>query len=185
MTERSSRPRSTWGSCCASPTSEPARTSPRRSEPRGSRRCSTKRCGGCSSGGRMTQNELGRSVGMPPANIHSTVRRLLASGLVATDPSPTDKRVTLVGSRTPASGRSGGSPQPRTRRTRARSRRSPAANGARCWTRSAHSPPLPTRASPSEGAQRGEATRTRRSLAVSARSEQGVISSGNPESNVI
>ncbi len=46
--------------------------------------------------GRMTQNELGRSVGMPPANIHSTVRRLLASGLVATDPSPTDKRVTLV-----------------------------------------------------------------------------------------
>ena len=46
--------------------------------------------------GPLAQNELGRSVGMAPANIHTIVRRLLASGLVATDPSPTDKRVTLV-----------------------------------------------------------------------------------------
>jgi MarR family transcriptional regulator, lower aerobic nicotinate degradation pathway regulator len=44
----------------------------------------------------LTQNELGRSVGMPPANIHATVRRLLAGKLVATEASPTDKRLTLV-----------------------------------------------------------------------------------------
>jgi MarR family transcriptional regulator, lower aerobic nicotinate degradation pathway regulator len=46
--------------------------------------------------GQMTQNELGRSVGMPPANIHSTVRRLRASELVAIQPSPKDKRLALV-----------------------------------------------------------------------------------------
>ena len=46
--------------------------------------------------GQMTQNELGRSVGMPPANIHSTVRRLRASQLVAIRPSPVDKRRILV-----------------------------------------------------------------------------------------
>lgn len=46
--------------------------------------------------GQMTQNQLGRSVGMPPANIHHTVRRLLAQGLVAVGPSAGDRRVALV-----------------------------------------------------------------------------------------
>jgi len=46
--------------------------------------------------GQMTQNELGRSVGMPPANIHRTVRRLLARELVAVSPSSDDRRLTLV-----------------------------------------------------------------------------------------
>lgn len=46
--------------------------------------------------GPQSQNELGRSVGMPPANIHATVRRLLADGLVTTAPSPTDRRLALV-----------------------------------------------------------------------------------------
>ncbi|MBV9798188.1 MAG: winged helix-turn-helix transcriptional regulator [Solirubrobacterales bacterium] len=46
--------------------------------------------------GQMTQNELGRSVGMPPANIHATVQRLLARGLVLREPSAIDRRVTLV-----------------------------------------------------------------------------------------
>ena len=46
--------------------------------------------------GQMTQNELGRTVGMPPANIHRTVRGLLASELVAVRSSPGDRRLTLV-----------------------------------------------------------------------------------------
>jgi DNA-binding MarR family transcriptional regulator len=46
--------------------------------------------------GQMTQNELGRSVGMPRANIHRTVRRLLARELVAVGSSPEDRRLTLV-----------------------------------------------------------------------------------------
>jgi DNA-binding MarR family transcriptional regulator len=33
---------------------------------------------------------------MPPANIHATVRRLIADGLVKTEASPTDRRLTLV-----------------------------------------------------------------------------------------
>jgi DNA-binding MarR family transcriptional regulator len=33
---------------------------------------------------------------MPPANIHATVRLLLADGLVKRAPSPTDRRLTLV-----------------------------------------------------------------------------------------
>ena len=37
----------------------------------------------------MTQNELGRSVGMPPANIHRTVRGLLAREMVAVSSSQT------------------------------------------------------------------------------------------------
>jgi DNA-binding MarR family transcriptional regulator len=44
----------------------------------------------------MTQNELGRSVGMPPANIHRTVRGLLAREMVAVSSSPEDRRLTLV-----------------------------------------------------------------------------------------
>jgi MarR family transcriptional regulator, lower aerobic nicotinate degradation pathway regulator len=46
--------------------------------------------------GQMTQNELGRSVGMPPANIHRTVRGLLADQLVTVSSSPGDRRLTLV-----------------------------------------------------------------------------------------
>jgi len=46
--------------------------------------------------GEMAQNELGRTVGMPPANIHRTVRQLLAAELVATASSPSDARLTLV-----------------------------------------------------------------------------------------
>ncbi|HTU86521.1 MAG TPA: MarR family transcriptional regulator [Solirubrobacteraceae bacterium] len=46
--------------------------------------------------GRMTQNELGRSVGMPPANIHSIVRRLRARGLVRVRPSARDRRLTFI-----------------------------------------------------------------------------------------
>jgi DNA-binding MarR family transcriptional regulator len=46
--------------------------------------------------GPMTQNELGRSVGMPPANIHSTVRRLAGAGLVMTESIEHDRRVTVV-----------------------------------------------------------------------------------------
>jgi MarR family transcriptional regulator, lower aerobic nicotinate degradation pathway regulator len=46
--------------------------------------------------GQMAQNELGRSVGMPPANIHRTVRRLVASGLVAVASEPSDRRLTVV-----------------------------------------------------------------------------------------
>ncbi len=47
--------------------------------------------------GEMTQNELGRSVGMPPANIHRTVRQLLAADLVAVTSTPQDRRLTVVG----------------------------------------------------------------------------------------
>ena len=46
--------------------------------------------------GAMTQNELGRSVGMPPPNIHRIVRGLLAGELVALSASPGDRRLTLV-----------------------------------------------------------------------------------------
>ena len=46
--------------------------------------------------GPITQNELGRSVGMPPANIHRTVRRLLARELVSLGSSSGDRRLTLV-----------------------------------------------------------------------------------------
>jgi DNA-binding MarR family transcriptional regulator len=46
--------------------------------------------------GPMSQNELGRSVAMPPANIHSTVRRLAGAGLVMTESIEDDRRVTVV-----------------------------------------------------------------------------------------
>lgn len=42
--------------------------------------------------GPMTQNELGRSVGMPPANIHTTVRRLAGAGLVITERAKAGRR---------------------------------------------------------------------------------------------
>ena len=46
--------------------------------------------------GPMTQNELGRSVGMPPANIHRTVRGLLDRQLVMLTSSSADRRLKLV-----------------------------------------------------------------------------------------
>jgi DNA-binding MarR family transcriptional regulator len=46
--------------------------------------------------GPLSQNQLGRVVAMPPANIHSLVRRLEARGLVRRDPSDRDKRLLTV-----------------------------------------------------------------------------------------
>jgi DNA-binding MarR family transcriptional regulator len=46
--------------------------------------------------GSLSQNELGRNVGMPPANIHATVRRLVAGGLLRTRQSTTDGRIVHV-----------------------------------------------------------------------------------------
>ena len=46
--------------------------------------------------GPLSQNQLGRLVAMPPANIHALVRRLEARGLVRRDPSPKDKRLLTV-----------------------------------------------------------------------------------------
>lgn len=46
--------------------------------------------------GPLSQNQLGRVVAMPPANIHSLVRRLEARGLVRRDPNDKDKRLLTV-----------------------------------------------------------------------------------------
>ena len=46
--------------------------------------------------GPLSQNQLGRVVAMPPANIHSLVRRLESRGLVRRDPSAKDKRLLTV-----------------------------------------------------------------------------------------
>ncbi len=46
--------------------------------------------------GPLSQNELGRTVGMQPANIHATVRRLVADGLLTTRPGVNDRRLLLV-----------------------------------------------------------------------------------------
>jgi DNA-binding MarR family transcriptional regulator len=46
--------------------------------------------------GPLSQNQLGRVVAMPPANIHSLVRRLESRGYVRRDPSPKDKRLLTV-----------------------------------------------------------------------------------------
>ena len=46
--------------------------------------------------GPLSQNELGRAVGMAPANIHATVRRLRAAGLVHVQASPSDRRALLI-----------------------------------------------------------------------------------------
>ena len=46
--------------------------------------------------GPLSQNQLGRVVAMPPANIHSLVRRLESRGFVRRDPSPKDKRLLTV-----------------------------------------------------------------------------------------
>lgn len=47
-------------------------------------------------GGPLSQNELGRAVGMAPANIHATVKRLRAAGLVRVQASPSDRRALLI-----------------------------------------------------------------------------------------
>lgn len=46
--------------------------------------------------GPLSQNQLGRLVTMPPANIHSLVGRLKKQGLVNTDRDPADKRLILI-----------------------------------------------------------------------------------------
>jgi DNA-binding MarR family transcriptional regulator len=46
--------------------------------------------------GPLSQNQLGRVVAMPPANIHSLVRRLESRGLVRRDPDDKDKRLLTV-----------------------------------------------------------------------------------------
>jgi DNA-binding MarR family transcriptional regulator len=46
--------------------------------------------------GALSQNQLGRLVAMPPANIHSLVRRLEARGLVARAADDNDKRLLNV-----------------------------------------------------------------------------------------
>jgi DNA-binding MarR family transcriptional regulator len=46
--------------------------------------------------GPISQNELGRAVGMAPANIHAIVRRLRAAGLLDARPSPSDRRALLI-----------------------------------------------------------------------------------------
>ena len=46
--------------------------------------------------GPITQNELGRSIGMPPANIHRIVRTLRSADLVKVDSASGDKRVTVL-----------------------------------------------------------------------------------------
>jgi DNA-binding MarR family transcriptional regulator len=46
--------------------------------------------------GPLSQNELGRAVGMAPANIHAIVRRLRVAGLVRVQASPSDRRALLI-----------------------------------------------------------------------------------------
>jgi len=46
--------------------------------------------------GPTTQNRLGRSLGMEPANVHEVIQRLARRGLVAVEPSPDDRRAVLV-----------------------------------------------------------------------------------------
>ena len=46
--------------------------------------------------GPLSQNQLGRAVAMPPANIHSLVRRLESRGFVRRDADPSDKRLLTV-----------------------------------------------------------------------------------------
>jgi DNA-binding MarR family transcriptional regulator len=46
--------------------------------------------------GRLSQAELGRAIGMPPANVHGLVARMVALKLVTTTAHPTDQRQLLV-----------------------------------------------------------------------------------------
>jgi MarR family transcriptional regulator, lower aerobic nicotinate degradation pathway regulator len=51
--------------------------------------------------GPLTQNRLGRSLGMDPPNVRDVVQRLAGRGLVSLDPAPEDRRALLVAA-TPA-----------------------------------------------------------------------------------
>jgi DNA-binding MarR family transcriptional regulator len=44
----------------------------------------------------MTQADLGRHIGMEPANIHALVKRMIAAGLVSIRPHADNRRLTLV-----------------------------------------------------------------------------------------
>ena len=44
----------------------------------------------------LTQAELGRTIGMEPANTHGLVRRLAGAGWVNLRPDPSNRRLTLV-----------------------------------------------------------------------------------------
>lgn len=46
--------------------------------------------------GPLSQNQLGRLVSMPPANIHSLIGRLKKRNLVETNRSPDDKRLLVI-----------------------------------------------------------------------------------------
>jgi len=46
--------------------------------------------------GPLSQNELGRMISMPPANIHSLVGRLKKRGLIKTGRNPDDRRLILI-----------------------------------------------------------------------------------------
>jgi DNA-binding MarR family transcriptional regulator len=46
--------------------------------------------------GSLSQAELGRAIGMPPANVHGLVARLVKLHLVVTQPHPTDQRQVSV-----------------------------------------------------------------------------------------
>ena len=73
--------------------------------------------------GSWTQNSLGRSIFMEPANIGALVQRLAERGLVTREPDPDDRRAIRV-SITPGGRRAAGSGAHRrpTRRTRTRCR---------------------------------------------------------------
>lgn len=46
--------------------------------------------------GPLSQNELGRMISMPPANIHSMVGRLKKRGVLTTGRDPNDRRLILI-----------------------------------------------------------------------------------------
>lgn len=46
--------------------------------------------------GALTQAELGRRIGMEPANTHTLIKRMIAAGLVETRPDPANRRLMLV-----------------------------------------------------------------------------------------
>lgn len=46
--------------------------------------------------GRASQNQLGRLAAMDPATVQGVVRRLLARGLIASAPDPSDRRASLL-----------------------------------------------------------------------------------------
>jgi len=48
------------------------------------------------SGGALTQAELGRRIGMEPANTHTLIKRMVAAGLVETRPDPANRRLRLL-----------------------------------------------------------------------------------------